>query len=95
MVLGERTVGQLWLKVQLAVGSQRLNSFPTQVGPFIGAHDLITAWGDDAFYVTAPATSLMNLRNDVVGSGSANHICQGAEGRLPSPAGLCNQGQVQ
>ena len=37
----------------------------------------------------------MNIRNDVAGYGSAKRVYGGAEGRLPSPAGLRNQGQVQ
>ena len=59
MIPGERTVGQTWLTVQF--GGRRpkeLNSAPNWAGPFIGTHDVITAWGNDTFYVTVPATSL-------------------------------------
>ena len=55
MVPGEHTVGQRWLMVQLAVGSQRKeepkNRIPDWTGPFIGNHD------GDAFYVTEQTMS--------------------------------------
>ena len=59
MIPGERTVGPTRLTIQF--GGRRPGEFnctPNRAGPFIGTHDVITAWGNDAFYVTELATSL-------------------------------------
>ena len=78
MILGERTVGQTRLMVQF--GGQRpkeLNSALNWVGPFIGTHDVITAWGNDAFYVTAPATSLRAFKTTLQALGAQTAYTKG------------------
>ena len=64
----------------------QMNNMPIWAGPFIGYHDVITAWCSDAFYIMDPT-----LRT----SGAQTAYTKGRRGRLPGPVGLGNQGLVQ
>ena len=78
MVPGERTVGQTRLTVQFGGRRPReLNGAPNQAGPFIGTHDVIMAWGNDAFYVTVPATSLRMFETTLRVPGAQNACTEG------------------
>ena len=78
MVPGEHTVGQTQLMVQLAVGDPKnWTVLQTGRGLFIGTHDVITAWGNDAFYVTAPATSLRALETMLQAPGAQTAYTKG------------------
>ena len=68
---------------------------PNWAGPFIGTHDVITARGDDTFYVMVLTTSFRMFDPTLGAPGVQTPYATGQRGWLPSPAGLRNQGLVQ
>ena len=76
-------------------GGKPKNGLPDWVGPYKGVHDVIPTWSDDTFCVTVLTTSFQTFELALPAPECKLSILKGWGARLPSPAGLGNQGEYR